>query len=233
MALMWANPDASSNTSLETLVICVGDVLRSAGSIDSPLSCRTPFRVQFITVAKSAHVLHVALLAGTESPIVSLTFPQRGSIRTAAIVRVQELDRIVLPETYRADFVRTWERRECPMSATRAGERRLVIRVHRCSKLIRVSREQVDLLQPRIDRLALQREDAEHALVNASERLSLDEALESFDAQRELAQRQRSLPRQAAFAQPLEVLGQRVLRPVDDPQILAAAALDRRLQQAT
>ena len=88
-------------------------------------------------------------------------------------------------------------------------------------------------LQPRIDRLALQREDAEHALVHAPERLALHEALEAFDPQRELAQRQRPLPRQPALAQPLEVLGQRVLRPVDDPQVLAPAALDRRLQQAT
>ena len=86
--------------------------------------------------------------------------------------------------------------------------------------------------QPRIDRLALQGEDAEHALVDAPERLPLHEPFEPFDSQRELAQSQRSLPRKPPLAQPLEVLGQRVLRPVDDPQILAPAALDRRLQKA-
>ena len=35
--------------------------------------------------------------------------------------------------------------------------------------------------KPRIDRLALQGENAEYALMNAPERLSLDEALEAFD----------------------------------------------------
>ena len=88
-------------------------------------------------------------------------------------------------------------------------------------------------LQPRIDRLALQGEDAEHALVNAPERFSLHEPFEPFDPQRELAQRQRSLTRKTPLAQPLEVLGQGVLGPVDDPEILAPAALDRRLQKAT
>ena len=87
------------------------------------------------------------------------------------------------------------------------------------------------LSQTRVDRLALQREHAEHALVDPPQRFALDEPLESFDPQRELAKRQRSFARQPAFAQPLEVFGQRVLRPVDDPQILAAAALDRWLQQ--
>src|SRR4051794_7231624 len=51
------------------------------------------------------------------------------------------------------------------------------------------------LLQPRIDGLALQGENAEYALVNPPERFSLDEALEPFDPQRELTQRQRSFTR--------------------------------------
>src|SRR5687768_1816628 len=88
-------------------------------------------------------------------------------------------------------------------------------------------------LQPWIDRLAFQREYAKDALVNASEGLSLDEPFEPFDPQCELAQRQRSLPRKPTFTQALEMLGQGVLGPVDDPEVLTAAALHRGLQQAT
>jgi len=57
--------------------------------------------------------------------------------------------------------------------------------------------------------------------VNAPERFSLDEALEAFEPQRELTQGQRSFTRQTPLPQTLEVLGQGVLGPVDDPQILA------------
>jgi hypothetical protein len=41
-------------------------------------------------------------------------------------------------------------------------------------------------LQPRIYRLALQRQDAKDALVDAPQRLAADEALQCFDPQREL-----------------------------------------------
>ena len=55
-------------------------------------------------------------------------------------------------------------------------------------------------LEPRIDRLAFEGQDAEDAFVNAAKRLAGDESLESFDAERELADRQRSLEPQAAAA---------------------------------
>ena len=55
--------------------------------------------------------------------------------------------------------------------------------------------------EPRVDRLALEREDAEDALVDAAERLAAHEALERFDAERELAQRERSLRREPALTQ--------------------------------
>ena len=45
-------------------------------------------------------------------------------------------------------------------------------------------------LQTRIDRFALERQDAENALVNTSERLFLNEPFESLDTQRELSQSQ-------------------------------------------
>lgn len=43
-------------------------------------------------------------------------------------------------------------------------------------------------LQPRVDGLALEREDAEDALVDAVEGFLLDEAMQGFDAERELAE---------------------------------------------
>src|SRR2546426_4108908 len=87
--------------------------------------------------------------------------------------------------------------------------------------------------KPRIDGLALQSEDAEHAFVDTPQRLALHEPLEPFDSQRELAQSQRTLSRKTALSEPLQMLGQRILRPVDDSQVLAPATLDRRLEQAT
>ncbi len=65
---------------------------------------------------------------------------------------------------------------------------------------------QGDSSEARIDRLALEGENAENAFVNAPERFSLDEALETFDPQRELPQGQRPLSRKPALTQPFEVL---------------------------
>src|SRR5689334_14820643 len=77
-------------------------------------------------------------------------------------------------------------------------------------------------LQPGIDRLALEGQDAEHALVNAPQRLFLHEPFEPFDAQRELSKSQRSLAGEPPFAQPVELPGQRVLRAVNDAKVFAA-----------
>ena len=82
-------------------------------------------------------------------------------------------------------------------------------------------------LQPWIDRLAFQGEDAKHALVNSSERFSPDKPFEPFDPQRELAQSQRPLPGKPTFTEAPKVLGQRVLGPIDDPEVFATAALHR------
>src|ERR1700709_2084704 len=85
-------------------------------------------------------------------------------------------------------------------------------------------------LQPRIDRLALQGQDTEHAFVNAPQGLTAREALQPFDPEGELPQGERALPRQPALAEALQVLGQRVLGAVDDPQVLPPPALERRLR---
>ena len=69
--------------------------------------------------------------------------------------------------------------------------------------------------------------------MDASQRLALNESFQPFESQRELAQSQRALPREAPFAKSLEVFRQGVLRALDDPKILAAAALHGWLQKPT
>jgi hypothetical protein len=96
-----------------------------------------------------------------------------------------------------------------------------------CACSWRIQKERKLALQARIDWLALKCENTEHALVHTSERLPLHKSLETLDPQGELAQRQRALSRKPALSQPFEVLGQGVLRSIDDPEVLAPAALYR------
>src|SRR2546427_1227646 len=72
----------------------------------------------------------------------------------------------------------------------------------------------------------LKRQDAEDTLVNASQRLPPDKALERLDAQREFAKRQRALSSKRPRAKALEIFAQGIFRPVDNPKILAAATFD-------
>jgi hypothetical protein len=46
------------------------------------------------------------------------------------------------------------------------------------------------MLQPRVHRLAFERQHAEHAFVHASKRLAANEALERLNPQRKFAQRE-------------------------------------------
>ena len=85
--------------------------------------------------------------------------------------------------------------------------------------------------KPRINRLALERQHPEDALVDPIERLLLDEAVERLEAEGELAKGERALGAQASLAQALEVLGERVLGTVDDAKVLAPAALESGLDQ--
>jgi len=64
-----------------------------------------------------------------------------------------------------------------------------------CACSWRIQEERKLLLQARIDWLALECEDTEHALVHTSERLPLHEPLEALDPEGELAQGQRALSR--------------------------------------
>src|SRR5262249_46741258 len=88
------------------------------------------------------------------------------------------------------------------------------------------------LLEPRVDRLALEREHTEDTLVHPAQRLAADEALQRLDAERELSDRERALAPEAAAPQALEVGGFGVLGAVDDAEGLAAAGLERRLGEA-
>ena len=67
-------------------------------------------------------------------------------------------------------------------------------------------------LEPRVDRLALQGQHAEDALVDAAQGLVADEPLQPFDSERELAMGQPALAGQPALPEPFEVLGQACTR---------------------
>src|SRR5262249_22214791 len=88
-------------------------------------------------------------------------------------------------------------------------------------------------LQPRINGLALEREHAEHAFVDPPERFALNESLQSLDSERKLAKRKRPLAGQPPLAKASQVLRQRVLRAIDDPEVLASTAFHGGLEQAS
>ena len=67
--------------------------------------------------------------------------------------------------------------------------------------------------------------------MDSPERLLLYEPLETLNTQRKLAERKRSFARQASLTKPRQVLRQRVLRSVNDPEVLPATAFHGGLQQ--
>src|SRR6266542_2999573 len=95
-----------------------------------------------------------------------------------------------------------------------------------------ITADDADFSEPRIDGLALERQHAEDALMDAAQRLAADEALERLDAEREFANGERALAAEAAGAKTLEVGGLGVLGAVDDAQVLAPARLERGLDEA-
>src|SRR5690606_7793707 len=88
-------------------------------------------------------------------------------------------------------------------------------------------------LQARADRLGLQRQAREHGLVRPPQRLAPGAPFERLHAQRALADGERALAAEVAFAQSLQIGRFAVLRPVDQTQVLGAAYLDARLRQPT
>src|SRR5689334_6846141 len=86
--------------------------------------------------------------------------------------------------------------------------------------------------EPRIDRLAFERQHREHAFMNPPQWLAGDEALQCLVTEGEFAQGQVALAAQAALAEPGEVLGGVIFRAIDDAEIFAAAHLERRLKEA-
>ena len=75
-------------------------------------------------------------------------------------------------------------------------------------------------LQARVHRFTFERQNRERALMHPAERLALDEPLQCFHAQGELPQSKRTLRPKPTRAQSFQVLRRRVLRSVDDPQVL-------------
>src|SRR5580698_10993567 len=87
-------------------------------------------------------------------------------------------------------------------------------------------------LQPRVDRFRLERQHGEHAFVYAPERLAAGQPVDGFQPEGVLAQCQRALVAEAASTQSAEIVRLGVVRPVDDPEVLAAAHFEAGLHES-
>src|SRR5437868_13680027 len=67
--------------------------------------------------------------------------------------------------------------------------------------------------------------------MDTAQRLAGHESFKGFDAQRKFTCGQGPLFEKPAGTQPWQLIVSRVFRTIDDPQVLASAALDRRLHQ--
>src|SRR5207302_4391705 len=86
----------------------------------------------------------------------------------------------------------------------------------------------------RVHRLALQCEKSEDTLVHPEERFASHEPLQRLHPEGKLPRRQALLQTQrSSLAQSFEIARQVVLRTVDDPKVLATAALDPGLGEAS
>src|SRR5277367_5923608 len=86
-------------------------------------------------------------------------------------------------------------------------------------------------LQSRIHRFAFQRQHAKHTLVHSAQRLTSNKPFQRLNPQRKFAQCQRPLGRHVATPQPAQIFRQQIFGAVNNSQIFAASALDRRLHQ--
>src|SRR5437660_788050 len=89
------------------------------------------------------------------------------------------------------------------------------------------------ILEPRINGLAFESQDAENGFMNAAQRFLVDESLQSFDTKRKFAKRQRAFGRKPPRTKSFQIFIGGVFRTVNNAEIFAAAALDSRLNQAT
>ena len=90
----------------------------------------------------------------------------------------------------------------------------------------------IRLLEPRIDRFAFEGEDAEDALVDFAERASVGEMVEGLEAEGEFAFGHRAFVAEASLPEAGEIFRGIVSRAVDDAQVFAATAFNRRLDDA-
>src|SRR5262245_45651839 len=83
----------------------------------------------------------------------------------------------------------------------------------------------IEVLKPRINRLALQSQNAEDAFMHSAKRLLADEPLQPLKAEGELAESEGSFVAQPAIAQPGDVLVGSVVRAVNDTQVFSPTTL--------
>ena len=87
------------------------------------------------------------------------------------------------------------------------------------------------VLQPWVNRFAFQRQHTKNALVNSAEGLFVYESLQCFQSQGEFTKSKGTFGAKTSALEPLQVLGQSVFRPVDDPEVFSSSNLNGRLRQ--
>src|SRR5260370_30355839 len=90
----------------------------------------------------------------------------------------------------------------------------------------------IGTLQSGVDRLAFEREHGEDAFMHPAQRFMGDEPLQTFSAQRELAEGEVALAPKTPLAKPVDVLRGIVLRAVDEAQVFPPTYFQGRLKQA-
>lgn len=86
-------------------------------------------------------------------------------------------------------------------------------------------------IQPRVDQIALQGQNADDALVDSSKRFVADEAFQAFEAEGEFSEGEGSLGSETSTSQPGEILFGGVVGAVDDTEVLSATAFHCGLHQ--
>src|SRR5207249_11678439 len=86
--------------------------------------------------------------------------------------------------------------------------------------------------QPRINRFALQSQNAKDGFMHPAQRFFPNESLEGFDAECEFAKSQGTFRGKAARTQTVEIFRRRVFRTVNDSEIFTTTTLDGRLHES-
>src|SRR6266700_1255237 len=87
------------------------------------------------------------------------------------------------------------------------------------------------ILQPGVNGFAFQRQHTKNALMYSAEGFFVYESLQCFQSQTEFTKSKRSFSAKTSALEPLQVFGQCVFRPVDDPEVFSPSNLNGRLSQ--